>query len=86
MAPSNACGWISRDADGRPSCVHGRAHSQGNGSFTLANTYATSVAARDVRLGDIDHNGQLDVLLVGLGGGIGLQAARHLRTRQAKQD
>ncbi|WP_310645609.1 hypothetical protein [Limnohabitans sp.] len=26
------------------------------------------------------------ILLVGLGGGIGLQAARHLRTRQAKQD
>jgi hypothetical protein len=26
------------------------------------------------------------ILLVGLGGGIGLQAARHLRTRQAQQD
>ncbi|PQA82574.1 hypothetical protein C5F52_13330 [Limnohabitans sp. TS-CS-82] len=26
------------------------------------------------------------ILLVGLGGGIGLQAARHLRTRKAQQD
>lgn len=40
----------------------------GAGAFTLLGTHATSTGALEVQLGDLDHDGQLDALLVGLGG------------------
>ena len=66
---------VDIDNDGTDDLLTGSAsgdlrvwHGQGDGSFVLGNSYASTVAPRDVRIGDIDNNGHLDVLLVGTNG------------------
>jgi len=43
-------------------------HAQGNGAFTLLDTYTAAVAPLQLSLGDVNQDGHLDALLIGLSG------------------